>query len=239
MDGLKYILAGEQHPSQEPAQVHIVLLHGEIPDPVHQGFLMALKILSVILGQIGLAGSLAPFDSSFVRLHFTHENFKHDSLGQLILTDETDLIVFFQIERNLVQKLDAVDGLGDVGDEQDILADLPIRGEAHEGIPAGRSRHFFNAQLVKQLPAGSGLLALGLVGGKPGDEGLQFLDLLGVALVLVFDQALNQLGGLVPEVVVADLHLDFAVVDIHDMGADGIQEVAVVADHDDGSLVIQ
>ena len=43
----------------------------------------------------------------------------------------------------------------------------------------------------------------------------------------------------VPEVVVAHVHLDLVVVDVHDVGADGVEEVAVVADHDDRALKVQ
>ena len=44
---------------------------------------------------------------------------------------------------------------------------------------------------------------------------------------------LNQLRGFVPELVVADVHLDLSVVDIHDVGAHIIKEVTVVGYNDD------
>ena len=52
---------------------------------------------------------------------------------------------------------------------------------------------------------------------------------------------MHELAGFVPEVVVADIHLDLAVVDVDDVRADGIEEVPVVADDDDkaGVLVIE
>src|SRR5699024_11970396 len=59
-----------------------------------------------------------------------------------------------------------------------------------------------DGELVQQLAAGSGLLGLGLVGGESGDKLLEFLDLVLVALVLLLDEVLHQLGGLIPEVVV-------------------------------------
>ena len=83
------------------------------------------------------------------------------------------------------------------------------------------------------------LLGLGLIGGETLDEQLQFFDLLLVLLVLVADHGLDHLGGLVPEVVVTDVHLDLAVVDIHSVGADGVQEVAVVGDSDDHAGEVQ
>ena len=68
---------------------------------------------------------------------------------------------------------------------------------------------------------------------------MQLLDLLLVALVLVLDEVLHQLRGLIPEVIVAHIHFDFVVVNVHNVGADGVQEVAVMADHDDGAVKVQ
>ena len=51
------------------------------------------------------------------------------------------------------------------------------------------------------------------------NEGLQFFDLLLVFLVLLLDEALHQLAGFVPELVVAHVHLDASVVNIHDVRA--------------------
>ena len=44
----------------------------------------------------------------------------------------------------------------------------------------------------------------------------------------------HQLAGLVPEIVVSGVELNFAIVDVRDLGTDLIQEIAVVGDHDDG-----
>ena len=82
-------------------------------------------------------------------------------------------------------------------------------------------------------------MLLDLLAEKREMKVLQLLDLLLVALVLVLDELLHQLGGLIPEVVVAHVHLDLAVVDIHDVGTHGVQEVTVVADHDDGAGEVQ
>ena len=47
-------------------------------------------------------------------------------------------------------------------------------------------------------------------------------------LFWLLDELLHQLGGLVPEVVVAHVHFDLVVVDVHDVGAHGVEEVPVV-----------
>ncbi len=67
---------------------------------------------------------------------------------------------------------------------------------------------------------------------------LQFGDLFLGPLVLGLDQPLDQLGGFVPELVVAHIHLDLAVVHVHDVGADGVQEVTVMGDHQSERLAV-
>src|SRR5699024_11766513 len=60
----------------------------------------------------------------------------------------------------------------------DVLAHLPVGGEAHPGVAPGGGRQLLHRQLVKQFAPGGGLLGLGLVGGEAGDELLQLPDLL-------------------------------------------------------------
>ena len=66
----------------------------------------------------------------------------------------------------MVKHLHAVDGLADIGDEQNILAHLTVGLEAHPGVAAGGGGHLLHGQLVQQLAAGRGLFALRLVGGE-------------------------------------------------------------------------
>ena len=40
-----------------------------------------------------------------------------------------------------------------------------------------------------------------------------------------------ELAGLVPEVIVADIYLDFSIIDISNMGADLVQEMTVMGDN--------
>ena len=68
---------------------------------------------------------------------------------------------------------------------------------------------------------------------------MQLLDLLLVLPVLILDHPLDQLAGLVPELIVANIHLDLAIVHVHNIGANRIQEVAVVADHQGQRLAVQ
>ncbi len=237
--GLEHVLVGEKHPTQEAPEIHVVLLGGVLPEPVHQLHGVAVKIGGVVLGQVAADGGHAPLDAALVRLDLTHENPEQSGLSQLVFTHKGDLVRPVHGEIDLVQKLHPVHGQGHVLDGEYVLAQLPVGLEAHEGIPAGGAGHFLHGQLVQKLSAGGGLLGLGLVGGEPLNELLQLLNFLLVLLVLIAQHGLHHLRGLVPEVVVAHIHLDLAVVDIHGVGAHGVQEVPVVADGNDHAREIQ
>ena len=60
VDGLEHIVAGEQHPAEEAAEVDIVLLGRVLADPVDEGFGMAVEILAVVLREIAGGDGLAP-----------------------------------------------------------------------------------------------------------------------------------------------------------------------------------
>ena len=84
----------------------------------------------------------------------------------------------------------------------------------------------------RSLLARCGLFRLGGVGAETLDEFLQFIRLVGDLTVIVLLLLEGQLARLVPEIVVAHVDLDQAEVDIGDVGADLIEEVAVVGDDD-------
>ena len=236
---LEHVLVGEKHPAQEATEVYIVLLGGVLPEPVHQLLLVAVEVGGVVLGQVAADGGNAPLDAALVGLQLAHEDLEEGCLSQLVFAHKGDLVRAAHGEIHIVQELHTVHGDGHILDGEHILAQLPLRHKAHEGIPPGGGGHFFYAQLVQELPAGGGLLGLGLVGGEALNEQLQFLDFFLVLLVLVPDHSLDHLAGFIPEVVVAHVHLDLAVVDIHGVGADGIQEVPVVGDGDDHAGEVQ
>ena len=239
IDLLEHVVVAEEHTAQEAAQIDVVLLGGVLAQPVHQLHGVALEVGGVVLGQVGADGGDAPLDGTFIGLQLAHQDLHQSGLGLLVLTDEGNLVVLANGEVDLVQQLLAVNGDGHILDGQDVLAQLALRAKADEGITAGGAGHFLDGQLVQQLAAGGSLLGLGLVGGEALDEQLQLFNLLLVALVLVADHGLDHLGGLVPEVIVTDVHLDLTVVDIHGVGADGVQEVAVVGNGDDHAGEVQ
>ena len=94
-------------------------------------------------------------------------------------------------------------------------------------------------QVIQQLLAARRLLVLAGVSGEALNKRLQFLDLLLVLLVYILLLARHHLGVFIPEVVVADIHLDLAEVDVADVRTDLVEEVTVVADDDDRIREIQ
>ena len=121
-------------------------------------------------------------------------------------------------------------------DFEDDVAAGALRLEDDIGIFARGDRHILEGQLLQKLFARGSLLGLGGVGAEALDECLEFIGLVGRLAVLLLLLLQGQLAGLIPEVVVADIDVDLAEVDIGDMGADLVQEVAVVGDDDDGVL---
>ena len=146
------------------------------------------------------------------------------------------LILPVQGKGQSVQNLLAVNSLGQVLHGQHLVADLPEGAEVNVGILTAGGLDIVKLDLFQGTFSGCGLLGLGGIGGEPLDEFLQLLDLLLLLPIGFLHLLDHQLAGLVPEVVISSVELDFGIVDIGDVGADFIQEVAVVGYHDDGIL---
>ena len=141
-------------------------------------------------------------------------------------------------ERDVIQHLLAVDGLGQMFHGQDFVADLPVRAEIDIGVLSAGGLDVVQLNLLQGALSGSGLFGLGGVGGEAGDEFLQLLDLLLFLLVGFLHLLHQQLAGLVPEIVIARVELYLAVIDVRGMGAHLVQEIAVMGDHDDRILKV-
>ena len=82
-------------------------------------------------------------------------------------------------------------------------------------------------------------LARTRAGGKPRDEFVELSDLLFALRVLRFDARADLRLRQHHVVIAAGISDDRLVIDIGDMGADAVQEMAIVRDHDQRSLVAQ
>ena len=192
-----------------------------------------IKVFAVVLGEIALAGGHAPLEAALVRLHLAHQNLEQRGARQLIRTDKSNLVARRQHEGNVVEHLAAVDRFGKVSHGQQIVADIAIRLPRNIRVAAGGRRKVLHLQVIQQLFAAGRLFMLAGIGREALNKRLQFLDLLLVLLVDILLLARRHLGIFIPEVVVTNIHLNLAEVDIADVRADLIEEVTVVADHDD------
>ena len=239
VDRLVHIVAGKQHLAQERTQRCLQRVGLRIrSQPIQHILGMTVKELRVVLREIRLAGGNAPLEAAFIRLHLAHQNLEQGSRCLFGLADKRNFIAARHAERHMIENLFAVDGLGNVLDLQNILARLSVHLEADKRIAAGRCRQFVNRQLVNELFAAGCLLGLGFVCGEAADKFLQFLNFFVRLLFLVVERALYQLRRLVPELIVADVQANLAVVDIYDVGADIVEEVTVMRYNDDGALII-
>ena len=235
---LVHIIAGEEHSSQESTQIGFGDILGILRQPLKNVELAAIKVFRVILREVGTGGADTPLDRTFVRLDLLCQNLHHGSLCNLVFSDECDLVALCNGEGDVVEYLYPVDCLADAVYCQNILTDFTIHGKADIWIFSGRSRQFFNGQLIDELSSGGCLFGFGFVCSKARDKVLQFFDLFVCLAFLVSNHALHQSAGLIPEVVVTNIHLDLVVVDIHDVGADIIEEVTVMGYDDNGSHII-
>ena len=240
VDRLVDIVARKQHLAEERAQGGLQRIGlGIRREPVQHGLLMTVEKFGIVLREVRLTGRDAPLERTLVRLQLAHQDLEQRGRRLLGLADKRDFIAARDAERDVVQDFLPVDGLADAGHLEDVLARLAVHLESDERITAGGCRKLLDTQLVNQLAAAGRLTGFGLVGGEAADEFLQLLDLLIGTLFLVVHHALHELGGLIPKIVVADIHPNLAVVDVHNMRADIVEEVTVMRDDDDRALVIR
>ena len=165
------IIAGKQHLAQEGTQGGFQRIGlGIGRKPVQHAFGVTVEKFRVILGEIGLAGGNTPFEGAFIRLHFTHKNLEQRGSRLLGFAHKGNLIAAGHTERNIVQNLFPVNGLGNALDLQNILARFTVHLEAHKRIPAGGSRQLVNGQLVNQLFTAGCLLGFGFICREPADK---------------------------------------------------------------------
>ncbi len=119
-----------------------------------------------------------------------------------------------------------------------LVSDLPVRAEVDVRIFAAGRPDLLQFDLFQSPLSGGSLLGFGGVGGEAGDEFLQLLDLLFFFLVGLLHLPHQQLAGFVPEVVVAGVELNLAVVDVCSVGAYLVQEITVMGYYNDSIFKI-
>ena len=239
VDRFLHVVAGEEHLAEETAQIRFRGVLRVLFQPFDDAQITAVEVCGVVLREVRLGGGYAPFEASLVGFQFFHQNLEQRRGDNIIFGEEGDLIALVDTETDVVEHLDAVNRFGEVFHLQNFLARFAVHRKADKRVPAARGGHFLHGDLFQQLFAGGRLLGFALVGGETLDKRLKFLDLFFRLFVLVAHHALHQLAGFIPEVVVSHIELDLIVIDVYDMGADVVQEMAVMGHDDHRALVIR
>ena len=200
--------------------------------PVHEIELDAVKVGSIVRGQVGLCRCDAPFERALVRLLLAHEDLKQHRLCRAVRSDEGNLVALLEGEADIFQQLTPVHLFGQPLDGEQLIACLAVGGKGDVRIAACRRLDVVQCDALKQLLARGRLARFRGIGGKALDEGLKLLDLLFLLLVCILCHLERKLTGLIPEVIVAGVEGNLAEVHVTDVGADLIEEVAVMRDDD-------
>jgi hypothetical protein len=231
---LEDFLARKQHPAQEATDELFVGVFGVLPEPIDEAeVVFALEIFAVFVGEIVHLDGLPPFDRAAVSGHLAAQHFEEGRHVGTAVADQTDLVAFADGEGDVFEEVFPVlVFLAEVLDVEDLPAGLAFGFEADVRIFPGAGTHFLRIQFFEGLFAARGLFAFGGVGAEAADELLQFCLAGFGLLVFVGELPLDELRRLVPERIVPREDADLAVVDVHDVGADHVEEIAVVGNDD-------
>jgi len=228
---LQSFFTGKEHTAEESADERFVLFLAVLAQPIHEGK-VRLEVSVVVLREVVVADGVAPLEHAFRRLDFFGNELEERCFERVEFTDESDLVLVAEREVEALAD-DAVAAIDrGVLDFEHDLARFAVHLEVHPRELAAGGRHFFDSHLVEELLTGCGLLCLSGVRCEAADERLQFFDFFFGAAVLVLALFLGELACCVPEFVVTTVNVDFAVVDIASVRADCVQEVTVMAHHD-------
>ena len=134
----------------------------------------------------------------------------------------------------MIQDQLTINTLSEILYHQNVISDLTVGTEINIRIFTAGGFDFIQLDFFQSSLTGGRLFGFGGIGRKTGNELLQFFDLLFFLTVSLFHLFYQQLTGLIPEVVVTGIQLDLTVVYVCDLGADFIQEIAVMGNHDHG-----
>src|SRR5512138_358593 len=232
---LHALLAGEEHPAEEPRDLlvrHLVLHLAEPPEggrarPDHAG---------LVLREVADLRLVAPPDVPRVRRQLARDHLHERGLADAVLADDADLLAARDERAERLDDLVPAVALLDPLDRERLLPGRRLLLELDERGGDVRALHVLELELLHRADA-----ALDLRGARAGVEArhelAELLDLLPLLGVLRLDAAADL--ALLPDhvVVAAGVEDDRLVVDVRDVRADRVQEVAVVRDRDEHALV--
>ncbi len=240
--------AAEEHLSEDATDVFLGGLGVEGVEPLGDGGAVG-DGAGVVLGEVADLGFVAPLDGAgvdgdvgfFDAGAVGEQGFEQGRFALAVAAHEDDLFA-------------AKDGGGEVVDDvfggavflgvglvdelelEDVLAGGADHVEADEGAGDVGAGELGGGEALDFFFAGVHLRGAG-AGGEAGDEVVELGDFLFALLVLRLDAGAD--GGLLEDhvIVAAGVGDDGFVVDVGGVGADVVEEVAVVRDGDDGAVV--
>ena len=236
-DTFHTILTREEHTSKETTYISGILDLRILCQPVCNRKIV-IEFLSIVFGEISLGGSDSPFVITFIRFHFSSDDLEESSDRLLIGTNESNLVLTSKSERNVIQNLHAINGFGKIFDHENFISNFTVWTEVDVGIFTAGRTHVIQLDFLKGSLTGGCLLGFGSVGTESGNKFLQFLDLLLFLFVGFLHLLDQQLAGLIPEVIVTCVQLDFAIVDICSLCTNLVQEVTVMGNYDNGIVKV-
>ena len=120
-------------------------------------------------------------------------------------------------EGDIIQHLFTVNGFAYAFHSENLVTDFPLRTKINVRIFTAGGANLIQLYFFQGTFSGGSLLGFGSIGREAGDKLLQFLDcffLLFVGFLHLLDQ---QLAGLIPEVIVTGIKLDFTIINISGM----------------------
>ena len=121
---------------------------------------------------------------------------------------------------------------------QNLVACLSLHSEDDTRVFACRRLNLIDIEFLQHLLTRGGLLTLSHIGREAAYKLFQFFALLLGFGFLVLSLTQGQLRALVPERIVSGEEGHLAEVYIYGVSADGIEEVSVVGNHEDGAVVV-
>ena len=216
---LHAVLTGKEHPPQKSPHIGHIFFRGILGQPLHDGIVI-VKLRGVVLGEIGLGGGKPPLVAAGIRLHLPGQNLEKHGLGPLIRPHQGHFVLTAQDEGDIVQNPLPVNGLAEVLHSEHLISNLTEGPEINIGILPAGGFDIIQLDLFQSALSGCRLLGFGCIGREALDKFLKLLNLLLLLAVGLLHLLDDKLAGLHPEVIVARIELNLAVVNVRNLGAD-------------------
>jgi len=163
------VITGKQHTSEEATYISCIFDLGELCQPVYDRQII-VELFGAVLWKISLRCGDTPFERTFVRFHFAHQDLEEYCFCKFVAADKSDFVISSKCERNIIEYFYAVDGLGKILYHQYFIADLTFRTEINVRIFTAGRTDLIQLDFFQSTFSGSGLFGFGSVGTESGDK---------------------------------------------------------------------